>query len=317
MPSSTFGRRAVNDGKLTARLRNGGRITTDTLERIHGFHGRHPPQGRVQSSSSARAEPRLHAIRRRSRRHGTAQAAATRSAISASSTTGRNICCSSTPAARSGMVANRVAQELAHLHPRPPAVRVFDAGVGDGTRADARHARDARPLSAHAVLRRRQGDQPRGRAADAAKDGRPLLRASGDGARAHQPALRRCAVARGQVADRRHRAWSGTSCRSPAIRRIDSSSRSPSSSRSSAQNWKAGVSAKTGNPIYERPVVLVIYREDHRFLLDPIIPRPRRHARQLRPRHRLAALSRARARSSSRPSGSSRRSRARSVPADG
>jgi len=28
-----------------------------------------------------------------------------------------------------------------------------------------------------------------------------------------------------------------------------------------AQNWKAGVSPKTGNPVYERPVVLVIYRE--------------------------------------------------------
>ena len=34
------------------------------------------------------------------------------------------------------------------------------------------------------------------------------------------------------------------------------------------ENWKAGVSPKTGNPVYERPVVLVIYREDHKFLLD-------------------------------------------------
>src|SRR6202166_3185071 len=41
-----------------------------------------------------------------------------------------------------------------------------------------------------------------------------------------------------------------------------------------SKNWKAGVSPRTGNPIYERPVVLVIYREDHRFLLDPIIPKP-------------------------------------------
>jgi hypothetical protein len=41
-----------------------------------------------------------------------------------------------------------------------------------------------------------------------------------------------------------------------------------------SQNWKAGVSQKTGNPVYERPVVLVIYREDHKFLLDPIIPKP-------------------------------------------
>ena len=34
---STFGRRAVNDGKLAARLRNGGRITTETLDRIRAF----------------------------------------------------------------------------------------------------------------------------------------------------------------------------------------------------------------------------------------------------------------------------------------
>src|SRR6202051_3587152 len=34
LAESTFGRRAVNDGKLASRLRNGGRITPDTLERI-------------------------------------------------------------------------------------------------------------------------------------------------------------------------------------------------------------------------------------------------------------------------------------------
>src|SRR4029078_5253213 len=31
------------------------------------------------------------------------------------------------------MVARRVDLELAHLHPEPPAARVFDAGMGDGT----------------------------------------------------------------------------------------------------------------------------------------------------------------------------------------
>src|SRR5579875_3091377 len=31
------------------------------------------------------------------------------------------------------VVAERVAMELANIHPRPPAVRVFDAGIGDGT----------------------------------------------------------------------------------------------------------------------------------------------------------------------------------------
>ena len=59
--------------------------------------------------------------------------ATTRSAISAFSTTGRNICCSSTPASEKWEVAQRVGLELANIHPRPPAVRVFDAGVGDGS----------------------------------------------------------------------------------------------------------------------------------------------------------------------------------------
>jgi hypothetical protein len=40
LAESTFGRRAVNDGKLASRLRNGGRITTDTLERIRSFMAR-------------------------------------------------------------------------------------------------------------------------------------------------------------------------------------------------------------------------------------------------------------------------------------
>ncbi len=38
MAESTFGRRAINDGKLVNRLREGKRITIDTLERIPGFH---------------------------------------------------------------------------------------------------------------------------------------------------------------------------------------------------------------------------------------------------------------------------------------
>ena len=39
------------------------------------------------------------------------------------------------------------------------------------------------------------------------------------------------------------------------------------------ENWQAGHSPKTGNPIYERPTVLIIYREDHKFLLSDVIPK--------------------------------------------
>ena len=37
MAESTFGRRVVNDGKFVARLRDGARITPETLERVSDF----------------------------------------------------------------------------------------------------------------------------------------------------------------------------------------------------------------------------------------------------------------------------------------
>jgi hypothetical protein len=40
-----------------------------------------------------------------------------------------------------------------------------------------------------------------------------------------------------------------------------------------ADHWRARVSRNTGNPVYEKPVVLVIYRDDHKFLLDQVRPR--------------------------------------------
>jgi hypothetical protein len=40
-----------------------------------------------------------------------------------------------------------------------------------------------------------------------------------------------------------------------------------------SEHWTARVSPKTGNPVYDKPVVLVIYREDCKFLLDHIRPR--------------------------------------------
>ena len=43
-----------------------------------------------------------------------------------------------------------------------------------------------------------------------------------------------------------------------------------------ANGWQTTPSPKTGNPQVVRPSVLVIYREDHKFLLDAVIPKPGR-----------------------------------------
>src|SRR5438309_6447684 len=48
MAESTFGRRAVNDGKLVHRLREGKRITIDTLDRIQAYFATSTPGGMAQ-----------------------------------------------------------------------------------------------------------------------------------------------------------------------------------------------------------------------------------------------------------------------------
>src|SRR2546423_15279498 len=45
MAESRFGRRAVNDGKFVARLRDGARVTPETLERVNQFMVKHGASG--------------------------------------------------------------------------------------------------------------------------------------------------------------------------------------------------------------------------------------------------------------------------------
>ena len=128
LAESTFGRRAVNDGKLTARLRNGGRITTDTLDRIHGFMAANPAQGERPTVIDRPREQRVPsplppppAKRTDPQRNFRFFDNRQKYLLFV------NTC------SEKWEVAHRVSEELAHIHPRPPAVRVFDAGVGDGS----------------------------------------------------------------------------------------------------------------------------------------------------------------------------------------
>src|SRR6516164_1689604 len=118
MAESTFGRLAVNDGKLVSRLRLGGRITTETAERVRNFIGREPHFG---TNGTPIPVPL---------------------ATSPQPTTAHNFrfydnrqkyLLFVTTCGEKWVVAQRVALELANIHPRPPALRLFDAGMGDGT----------------------------------------------------------------------------------------------------------------------------------------------------------------------------------------
>ena len=144
LAESTFGRRAVNDGKLASRLRNGGRITTDTLDRIRAFMA----ENRSDFTDRPALIPRMHEPRPASPPQSVpATIGAPAQRISLPVLSGEpdpqrnfrffdnrqkyllfvNTC------SEKWVVAHRVSLELANIHPRPPAVRVFDAGVGDGS----------------------------------------------------------------------------------------------------------------------------------------------------------------------------------------
>src|ERR1700749_2768056 len=116
MAESTFGRRAVNDGKLVHRLREGKRITIDTLDRIQAYIAASTPGG-LAPPRGLQVPPEKRDPRGNFRFFENRQ----------------KYLLFVHPCSEKRVVAERVGLELASLHPRPPALRVFDAGVGDGT----------------------------------------------------------------------------------------------------------------------------------------------------------------------------------------
>ena len=172
-------------------------------------------------------------------------------------------------------IARRAAHEVALLRPTPPAVRIFDAGMGDGTvitrvmRSTHRQfptvpmlvvakeisLEDVRlgleklpdrlfehPATVFVVTNLNYAEAPRLMPRDA-----QLAAALNwedvrlTGTTAHEYA--------GQIEDLAGKLAGG---------------------------WQTRPSIKTGNPLIVRPSVLVIYREDHKFLLDAVIPKPGR-----------------------------------------
>jgi hypothetical protein len=173
------------------------------------------------------------------------------------------------------VIANRVSLELANINPRPPALRLFDAGVGDGTVLTrvmrAMHARF--PTMPFYIVGKEIS----------LEDIRLTLEKMADRFYEHPATV--LVLTNLYYAEA---PWLAPRSAMAATRFVRKDVALVGNSSSAfeeqltdlqpflAENWTAGINVKTGNPIYERPVVLVLYREDHRFLLDPIIPRPGR-----------------------------------------
>jgi hypothetical protein len=304
MAESTFGRLAVNDGKFVSRLKYGGRITTETLHRVRTYMENHIP------GSGNRGKTLL--LSRPTRAVATLNGPARADTLRASAPSG-NGSGAVTPISQSGpagagggapkssdpkqepknfrfydnrqkyllfvntcsekwAVAQRVALELANIHPRPPALRLFDAGVGDGTVLTrvmrAMHQRF--PAMPFYIVGKEIS----------LEDVRLALEKMSDRFFEHPSSVLVMTnlyyaeapwLVPNSVTAASSLVWHEVALRGNTSH--DFEEQITALNPFLADNWRARASEKTGNTVYDRPVVLIIYREDHRFLLDNVIPK--------------------------------------------
>ena len=170
-------------------------------------------------------------------------------------------------------IGQRIGAELPALAPEPPALRVFDAGTGDGTVMAS-------------VLRQLHGYYPTVPFLVVGKeisleDVRLTLEKLPDRFSEHPQTVvvltnlnyREAPWLRPADVDARSRVnWREVALEGHTAHEFD---RQIAELRPMlADWWKVRTSSSTGNPVYVEPSVVVLYRSDHRFTLDSVIPRP-------------------------------------------
>jgi hypothetical protein len=258
MAESTFGRLAVNDGKLVGRLRLGGRLRTDTAERVRAFIARDPPA--LNGVAVPVLPPPLPAgnvpAARNFRFYDNRQ----------------KYLLFVTTCSEKSVVAQRVAMELANLHPRPPALRVFDAGTGDGTvlARTMRAMHNRFPTMPFYVVAKEIS----------LEDVRLALEKMPDRLYEHPATV--LVVTNMTYSEAPwltpHSVTSATTLVWHELPLLGTTAHDFETQIGElapflTENWGVRANRLSGNPVYEKPVVLVIYRDDHRFLLDQVRPR--------------------------------------------
>jgi SAM-dependent methyltransferase len=257
MAESTFGRRAVNDGKFAGRLRFGGRVTHDTVDRVRRFIAANPAPAGAPALLNGVARPAgagdpLQNFRFYDNRQKYLMFV--------------NTC------SEKWIVAGRAALELANIHPRPPAVRLFDAGVGDGTVLTrvmrAMHRRFA--LMPFYVVGKEISLEDVRLALEKMPDrftehpATVLVMTNLNYAEAPWLTPASIGAATGMV-------WHEVPLAGNSAAEFEE--QITALQPFLARHWRARISKTSGNPVYEQPVALVLYREDCRFLLDQVKPR--------------------------------------------
>ena len=271
MAESTFGRRAVNDGKFVARLRDGARITPETLERVSEFL---TTQGVTAPTSPPELMPlmRVDAGARRIRRPRAPQPKDAPSRNFRFFDNRQKYLLFVNTCSEKETIARRVGLELAApASRRRRRVRVFDAGMGDGTvltRVMREMHRRFPTLPFYVVGKEISLEDTRlclDKMADRFYEHPATVLVVTNMYYTEAPWLTPKALSAATSLVWHEVALTGATAAEfceqiaalePFLGKV----------------WQARHSAKTGNPVYERPVALVIYRDDFRFLLDDVIP---------------------------------------------
>ena len=274
LAESTFGRLAINDGKLMSRLRTGGRVTEATRARVQAF----------MESGHLRLRRRAQPLNGSAMHGASARSSELRAPLPRSPSVDleksfrlydnrQKYLWFVTTSSEKWMVADRASAELANIHPRPPAVRLFDAGVGDGsvlTRVmRAMHHRF--PTMPHYVVAKEISQE----------DVRLTLEKMPDRFVEHPSTVLVMTnlhyneapwLAPESVEGATSLVWHELALTGSSG--YDFERQISDLQPFLAANWRARTGARSGGPVYEKPVVLVLYLEHRRFMLDQVIPRP-------------------------------------------
>jgi hypothetical protein len=257
---STFGRLAINDGKLVSRLREGKNVTLRTYRRVRDFIAGHPPDPIAVATPAA--APAFFTASRDGNDAGAFRFYANRQRYLAFV----NACNEKT------LIARRASHESQYLRPSPPAMRVFDAGMGDATVLTLLlrdlHRRYANvPLVV--VAKELSVDDVRlalGKMPDRFLEHPATVLVVTNLDYTEAPRLMPRDLQAAAALNWQELRLAGNSAHAYAeqIEALEPALN---------EGWRARLSTVSGNPIYARPSVLVVYRDDQRFLLAPIVPR--------------------------------------------
>jgi len=271
---STFGRQAVNDGKFVGRIRGGGGVTTKTIDRVRQFMRDRPPAGAAAAPVPIMPAPPARPARNTdpaSSAHG--PASDKKSAAFRFYDNRQKYLLFVNTCSEKRVVAERVGMELARITPQPPGLRVYDAGMGDGTVLTRvmRQMHRRFPTTPFFIVGKEIS----------LEDVRLSLTKMSDRFFEH-PAMVMVVtnlyytespwLMPGSLEAAASLNWQVVKLAGATTHEFDEQIAALQPVLD--HGWQARASEKTGNPIYVRPSVLVIYREDHELLLDPLIPKP-------------------------------------------